>query len=99
MDFLKYLDILIEFAVVMVLLSPVVTALTQLCMWVANNRSAFLLEGLKNLLLQIDGNPAAIIEIKTLAGARGHDRGAVAGRGGGRPAGLARGGYPAKCRT
>ena len=69
MDFLKYLDILIGLAVVMVLLSPLVTALTQLYMWLANRRSAFLLDGLKNLIHHIDGNPAAIIEIKTQAGA------------------------------
>ncbi len=69
MDFLKYLDILIGLAVVMVLLSPVVTALTQLFMWAANNRSFFLLEGLTNLILQIDGNPAAIIEITDPNGA------------------------------
>src|SRR5437867_2000709 len=69
MDFLKYLDILIGLAVVMVLLSPVVTALTQLWMWVVNNRSAFLLEGLKNLILHIDGNPAALIKLTNAAGA------------------------------
>lgn len=68
MDFLKYLDILIGLAVVMVLLSPVVTALTQLWVWVVNNRSIFLLEGLKNLILHIDGNPAALIKLTNLAG-------------------------------
>ena len=69
MDFLKYLDILIGLAVVMVLLSPVVTALTQVWMWVASKRSVYLLEGLKNLILHIDGNPAAIIEIQDQTGA------------------------------
>ena len=69
MDFLKYLDILIGLAVVMVLLSPVVTALTQLWMWVVNNRSAFLLEGLKNLILHLDGNPAVLLKLTNPAGA------------------------------
>jgi len=69
MDFLKYLDILIGLAVVMVLLSPVVTALTQLWMWVVNNRVVFLLEGLQNLILHIDGNPAALIQLTNPAGA------------------------------
>ena len=63
MDFLKYLDILIGLAVVMLLLSPLVTALTQLGMWLTNSRSTYLLDGLKNLILHIDGHPSAIIEI------------------------------------
>ena len=75
MDFLKYLDILIGLAVVMVMLSPVVTAFTQVLMWVRNHRSRFLQEGLKNLILQIEGVPAGRMRVvdaneKPVAGAK-----------------------------
>jgi len=68
MDFLKYLDILIGLAVVMVLLSPAVTAITQIVMWLTNKRSAFLNEGLKNLITQLDGHRRAIIQVHDGAG-------------------------------
>src|SRR5262245_35415180 len=77
MDFLKYLDVLIGLAVVMVLLSPVVAALTQLWMWAANRRSIFLLEGLQNLILHLDGNPAALLTLTSPAPANAPVPGAM----------------------
>lgn len=57
MNLLKYLDVLIGLAIVMVLLSPLVSGLTQLWMWLSNTRSGRLQAGLKQLLLQLNGNP------------------------------------------
>jgi len=56
MPILKYLDILIGLAVVMVLLSPAVSAITQLWMWLSNTRAGRLQVGLKRLLLHLDCN-------------------------------------------
>lgn len=57
MDILKYLDVLIGLTVVMILLSPAVTAFTQLFMFVFNRRSQFLRKGLAALIQQIGGSP------------------------------------------
>src|SRR5260370_23038299 len=57
MEILKCLDVLIGLAVVMVLLSPLVAAITQCWMWVTNTRAGRLQVGLKSLLLQLDVNP------------------------------------------
>ena len=57
MEILKYLDVLIGLAVVMVLLSPLVTAFTQFWLWLFNARSGHLQVGLENLLLQLNGSP------------------------------------------
>ena len=62
MPILKYLDILIGLAVVMVLLSPAVTALTALWMWILNRRALHLVAAIADLICQIDGNaPAPVI--------------------------------------
>ena len=62
MPILKYLDILIGLAVVMVLLSPAVTALTALWMWILNRRALHLVAAIADLIRQIDGNaPAPVI--------------------------------------
>ena len=57
MDFLKYLDVLIGLSVVMILLSPAVTAITQFFMFAFNLRSKFLRQGLTALIRQLDGPP------------------------------------------
>ncbi len=57
MQILKYLDVLLGLAVVMVLLSPLVTAFTQVWLWLFNARSGRLQVGLENLLLQLNGSP------------------------------------------
>src|ERR1035441_1340530 len=57
MEILKYLDVLIGLAVVMVLLSPLVSALTQVFVWLVGMRAGRLQVGLENLLLQLNGNP------------------------------------------
>jgi hypothetical protein len=57
MDFLKYLDVLIGLTIVMILLSPAVTAFTQLVMFAMNARSKFLGKGLTGLIRQLDGSP------------------------------------------
>jgi hypothetical protein len=54
MDFLRYLDVLIGLTVVMILLSPAVTAITQIIMFVFNQRSGFLKKGLAALICQLD---------------------------------------------
>ena len=59
MDVLKYLDVLIGLAVVMVLLSPLVSAGTQFVMWVLRVRSSLLRVGITQLILHLDGNPFA----------------------------------------
>lgn len=50
---LKSLDVLIGLALVMVLLSPLVTAVTQIWMWIWNRRTFFLQEMLQRLLVQL----------------------------------------------
>src|SRR5437660_11335807 len=57
MQILKYLDVLLGLAVVMVLLSPLFTAFTQVWLWLFNARSGRLQVGLENLLLQLNGSP------------------------------------------
>ena len=57
MEILKYLDVLIGLAVVMLLLSPLVSAFTQLWLWIFNARSGRLQVGLKKLILELNGNP------------------------------------------
>src|ERR1039458_2093582 len=57
MEILKYLDVLIGLAVVMLLLSPGVSAFTQICLWLFNARSGRLEVGLTNLLLELNGSP------------------------------------------
>lgn len=57
MEILKYLDVMIGLAVVMVLLSPLVSAITQVFVWLGNMRSGRLQVGLENLLLQLNGSP------------------------------------------
>src|SRR5262245_47927875 len=59
MDILKYVDIMIGLAVVMVLLSPVVTSVTQFGLWFCRRRSEYLIEGLQNLILHLEGQPGA----------------------------------------
>ena len=56
MEILKYLDVLIGLAVVMVLLSPLVSAFTQFWMWVTNARATRLKVGLAGLIGQLDGD-------------------------------------------
>ena len=50
MGFLKYLDILIGLAVVMVLLSPIVTAITQMALLLFDVRAHFLADALEKLI-------------------------------------------------
>src|SRR5690349_10217954 len=57
MDFLKYLDVVIGLAVVMVMMSPLVTAITQIILVISRRRSGLLRDGLAFLLQQIDGDP------------------------------------------
>ncbi len=57
MDILKYLDVLIGLAVVMLMLSPLVSAFTQFCLWLFNARSGRLQVGLTNLILELNGSP------------------------------------------
>jgi hypothetical protein len=57
MDFLKYLDVLIGLTIVMILLSPAVTAFTQLVLFALNSRSKFLRKGLTALIRQLDAPP------------------------------------------
>jgi hypothetical protein len=59
LNFLKYLDILIGLAVVMVLMSPLVTAITQVVLVVSRRRTGLLRDGIGFLLQQIDGDPLA----------------------------------------
>jgi hypothetical protein len=67
MDILKYLDVLIGLALVMVLLSPMVTAVTQIYMWLRNRRTRFLQEMLQRLLMQVVGPYAVGLEARTAA--------------------------------
>ncbi|MDQ3776690.1 MAG: hypothetical protein M3461_21230 [Pseudomonadota bacterium] len=54
-SFLTYLDILIGFALVMLLASSIVTVLSQWLLNLRNYRAVVLREGLKLLLIQVDG--------------------------------------------
>jgi hypothetical protein len=56
MEIFKYVNTLIGLAVVMLLLSPLVSAVTQVCMWVFDSRAAHLQAALKKLLLQLNGD-------------------------------------------
>lgn len=51
---LKYIDVLIGFALVMILASTVVTSITQLLATLVRSRGRFLREGLEALLTQVD---------------------------------------------
>ena len=62
-DFLKYIDIGIGLALVMVLVSPLVTAATQFWMWIRNRRSVFLKEMIERLLSQLGGPRAVLLEV------------------------------------
>ncbi|HMH50956.1 MAG TPA: hypothetical protein VK548_12035 [Candidatus Acidoferrum sp.] len=53
MDILKYLDVLIGLTVVMILLSPLVSSLTQLWVWAWTIRAKRLEVALKQLILQL----------------------------------------------
>lgn len=68
MEILKYLDVLIGLAVVMVLLSPLVTAFTQFWLWLFNARSGRLQVGLENLLLQLNGSPYERFDAAVVSG-------------------------------
>lgn len=57
MEILKYLDVLIGLAVVMLLLSPLVSAFTHAWLWLFNARSGRLQVGLTNLILELNGSP------------------------------------------
>ena len=63
MEILKYLDVLIGLAVVMVLLSPLVAGLTQFALWIAGARSKRLQAALENLILTLNrpGGEAATV--------------------------------------
>lgn len=62
MEFLKYLDVLIGFAVIMVLLSPLVTGVTQFAMWIRGRRSAFLLQAVERLIAHLEPGDGVVIE-------------------------------------
>ena len=57
MEILKYLDVLIGLAVVMLLLSPLVSAFTHAWLWLFDARSGRLQVGLTNLILELNGSP------------------------------------------
>jgi hypothetical protein len=59
MEILKYLDVLIGLAVVMVLLSPLVAGITQMSLWVLRARAGRLQVALQNLILLLNPPPAA----------------------------------------
>ena len=63
MDFLKYIDIAVGLALVMVLVSPLVTAATQFWMWIRNRRSIFLKEMIERLLSQLGGPRAVLFDV------------------------------------
>ena len=72
MEILKYLDVLIGLAVVMLLLSPGVSAFTQVCLWLFNARSGRLEVGLTNLLLELNGSPYERYDGAEIAGLAPH---------------------------
>lgn len=53
MNVLKYLDVLIGLAIVMVLLSPLVTVVTQFCLWFFGRRPRTLKAGIRDLVFQL----------------------------------------------
>jgi len=67
MDVLKYVDILIGLAIVMLLLSPLVTGITQLILYISDTRARFLGAGLRNLLLQLDYDAVRWLKITNSA--------------------------------
>jgi hypothetical protein len=68
MDILKYLDVLIGLAVVMLLLSPLVSAITQMWIWLSNMRAGRLQVALKQLILQLNGNPYERFDAVSISG-------------------------------
>jgi hypothetical protein len=68
MEILKYLDVLIGLAIVMLLLSPLVSAFTQICLWLSNARSGRLQVGLTNLLLELNGSPSERYDAAKITG-------------------------------
>jgi hypothetical protein len=68
MEILKYIDVLIGLAVVMVLLSPLVSALTQFWMWLSNARATRLKVGLAGLIQQLDGDAYESFEAIEITG-------------------------------
>jgi hypothetical protein len=68
MDILKYLDVLIGLAVVMILLSPLVSAITQLWIWLWNMRASRLQVALQGLIRQLNGNPYERFEAVAISG-------------------------------
>ena len=68
MDILKYLDVLIGLAVVMILLSPLVSAITQFWVWLSNMRAGRLQVALQGLILQLNGNPYERFEAVAISG-------------------------------
>src|ERR1035441_6452242 len=72
MEILKYLDVLIGLAIVMLLLSPGVSAFTQFCLWLFNARSGRLEVGLTNLLLELNGSPYERYDAAEIAGLAPH---------------------------
>src|SRR5437016_13193619 len=55
MEILKYLDVLIGLAVVVILLSPLVSALTQIALWVSKVRPVRLRLALATLIKELNG--------------------------------------------
>lgn len=72
MDILKYLDVLIGLAVVMILLSPLVSAITQLWIWLSNMRAGRLQVALEQLILQLNGSPYEQFETVVISGLAPH---------------------------
>ena len=59
----KYLDVLIGLALVMVLVSPMVTAFTQICMWGMSRRCHYLYQMLVRLITQFDRSNGVLFEV------------------------------------
>ena len=59
----KYLDVLIGLSIVMVLVSPMVTALTQIYMWFRSRRTAYLHQMLFRLIRQFGNSKAVRFEV------------------------------------
>jgi hypothetical protein len=68
MEILKYLDVLIGLAIVMLMLSPLVSAFTQACLWLFNARSGRLEVGLTSLLMELNGAPYERFESAEITG-------------------------------
>jgi hypothetical protein len=71
MEILKYLDVLIGLAVVMLLLSPLVSGFTQFWLWLCNSRAANLRRGLERILLQLEPDPYEMFEAVEISGLAG----------------------------